>query len=253
MPEEIKTIETVNPVVSGVGDNANPDKGSGDPNKDAVDPLAIGRKFKKIGDFVVDAAYDPTLTPQFKDLNNKFLAIQQKADVERVELTSKLDALTGKLTEKKDLESEDRQKLEKTIADMKTSIALAQKDATAAQVDLLKVQTASALGLPHHFISYVNGETPEAIKESVEKVLTDFNLQKSKFSQEDLDTASAAAANKAKAETEAALKARGQNTEGAGGGDEHVYTRGEVRAMSLADYKANRNKIADQESKGLIH
>lgn len=225
---------------------------SGDPTKDAVDPLAVGRKFKQIGDFVVDAAFDPTLTPQYKDLNNKHIALAQKAEIERSDMTRKLEELSGKLSEKKGLDEADRETLKTQLADLQTKITLAQKDATAAQVDLLKVHTASAMGLPHHFIEYVNGDTPEAIKASVDKVLTDFNLQKSKFSQADLDAAAANAAQKAKDETEAALRKRGANTEGASG-EEHIYTRGEIANMPMSEYKANRDRIEAQQAKGLIH
>lgn len=219
--------------------------------KKEVDPLALGRKFKKEGDFAVEAAFDVTLTPVFKTLNNQFLASQTKAKEDNAKLLLEIDGLQGKLSDKKDVSDEERQTINDQILDMKNQILVSNKEAQAANTELLKVQTAASLGLPYNFVSYVVGETPEAIRASVEKVLEDFKLQSSKYTQDDLKAAVEAAAEKSKLETEEALKTIGKPTEG-GSKINHVYTRAEIAAMSLTDYKTNQTVIQRQLAEGLI-
>lgn len=218
---------------------------------EAVDPLALGRTFKKEGDFTVEASFDVTLTPVFKNLNNQFLASQTKAKEDNDKLLKEIEGLTGKLSDKKDVTDEERTTINQQIEGMKNQILVSNKEAQAANTTLLKVQTAASLGLPYNFVDYVQGETPEAIRASVEKVLEDFKLQSSKYTQDDLKAAVTAAAEKSKLETEANLQTVGKPTE-AGGKVEHIYTRSEIAAMSLADYKTNQVVIQKQLADGQI-
>lgn len=217
-----------------------------------IDPLAVGKKFKKVGEFVVDAAFDPTLSPQYKDLNNQVIALTQKSEAERVSMTEQLDALKLKLTDKKDIEQSEKVQLQDQISSLQVSIDVAKKDAAAANVQLLKIQTASSQGLPYNYVSYVSGETLEEIEISVKKVLDDFKVQTNKFTQAELDAASQTAAEKAKTDTEEALKSHGISTDGAGGDEDHIYTRQEISVMDMTEYAKHRDKIQEQESKGLI-
>ncbi len=216
-----------------------------------VDPLTLGRTFKKEGDFAVEAAFDVTLTPVYKDLNNTFLASQTKAKEDMDKMSKMVEGLEGKLSEKKDVSDEEKATISDQIAEMKSQIVISNKTAEAATTELLKVQTAASLGLPYNFIAYVQGDTPEAIKTSVEKVLKDFKVTTSKYTQDDLKAAVEAAAEKSKTETEANLKTIGKPTE-AGGKLDHIYTREEIAAMSLSDYKTNQNAIQRQLAEGKI-
>lgn len=226
-------------------------KGKKATGKEVIDPLTLGRTFKKEGDFAVEASFDVTLTPVFKNLNNQYLASQTKAKEDNDKLLTEIEGLTGKLSDKKDVSDDERKTITAQIEEMKGQIVISNKTAEAATTELLKVQTAASLGLPYNFVEYVQGETPEAIRASVEKVLEDFKVSTAKYSQDDLKAAVEAAAEKSKLETEEALKTIGKPTE-AGGKVDHVYTRTEIAAMSLADYKTNQTVIQQQLADGQI-
>jgi CRISPR/Cas system-associated exonuclease Cas4 (RecB family) len=226
--------------------------GSGDQSAlKNVDPLAIGRRLKKDGDFVVEANYDPTLSPAYKALNDTHVALTQKINSERKATEKSIKELQAQLSENKTMAEGDKEGVAARLQELETNLSISQKDAKAAQVELLKVQTAAAKFLPYAYIKYVSGETSEEIAKSVDEVSTDFKLQTNKISKEDLDAAVATAAEAARIETAESLKTRGKNTEG-GGAVDHVYTRAEIMVMSLAEYKSHRAEIEKQQNEGLI-
>jgi archaellin len=227
-------------------------EGSGDQYRQvSVDPLAIGQKFKKDGDFVVAANYDPTLSPAYKNLNDQHVALTQAITKEREKTEQTVRQLTEQLSQNKTMAAEEKDQIGTRLNELETSLTLTMKEAEAARVDLLKVQTAASKGLPYSYIKYVKGSTADEIAKSVEEVANDFKLQTHKHTSEELDLAVKAAAELARTETEEALKTRGKNTEGAGQGD-HIFTRSEILVMPLDVYKANRTEIERQANEGLI-
>jgi hypothetical protein len=219
--------------------------------KPEIDPLALGKKFRREGDFVVDAAFDVTMTPTYKKLNDSLVALAGKSETDRSKLTEEINSLRTQLSDKHNLSAEESARITSQIDEMRNMLTVQTKEAQAAQVELLKVQTAASMGLPYNYVKYIVGENPESIKTSAQTVLEDFKLQSSKFTQDDLNSAIALASEKTAKETEERLKTVGKPTEGAGK-DEHVYTRIEIAAMSLAEYKNNRAVIQKQLDEGKV-
>lgn len=242
---EAAPVANPNPAVSASGVSGTPAP------IPSVDPLALGRTFKKIGEFVVDANFDPTLTPEYKALNNALVAKSQEADSKLQEMSTSVTDLKTKLSEKEGMVASEKEALESKLGTMQTAIEVAQKDALASRVDLLKIQTASANGLPYSHVKYVTGTTPAEIEQSVKDVLADFDVASKKFTKDEMTEAARVAADNARAETETALKNRGVATENGKPG-EHIFTRLEIAAMDLNAYKANRSTIEDQQKRGLI-
>lgn len=236
---------TPTPIASVSGVSGTPAQAS------TVDPLVVGRSFKKVGDFVVDANFDPTLTPEYKALNNTLVSRAQEAEKKLNDMTASIGDLTTKLSEKEGMLASEKEAITAQLDTMRVAIEVSQKDARASRIDLLKIQTASANGLPYNYVKYVSGDTPESIAKSVKDVLADYSLTSKRFSQEELDAQVKVASEAARTETENALKNRGNPTEHGTPG-EKIYTRKEIAAMDLTAYKANRSEIERQQAAGLI-
>jgi len=219
--------------------------------KKQIDNLVKLGILKKEGGILVEAKFDPTLTPAYKELNT---TVVQKisAATERVsQLEKELEKTSNVLKSKEDMEAAEKQRMTEELSKLKSDLTIESQKQKEATVQLLKTQTAVKKGLPFNFLAYVTGETAEAIEASVNKVMGDFALQANKFTKEQLEAAEAAAADKASKETEEKLKPRGKSTQNAAEPG-HVFSREEIRRMSSAEFAANRVEILRQQSEGLI-
>jgi len=219
--------------------------------KKQLDDLVKRGILKKEGGVLVEAKFDPTLTPAYKELNTTVVQKISAATDRVAQLEKELEKTSNVLKSKEDMEAADKQRMTEELSKLKSDLTIENQKAREAGIQLLKTQTAVKKGLPFNFLAYVTGETAEAIEASVEKVMGDFALQANKFTKEQLQAAEAAAAEKASKETEEKLKPRGKSTQNAAEPG-HIFTREEIRRMTSAEFAANRVDILRQQSEGLI-
>lgn len=207
---------------------------------------------KNHGGVYVEKKFDPNLLPEVKENTNK-LVDTIKASAEKTEsLEKELGEVKKRLQSKEEMEASEKKELSDRLSQVESNLTIEKKRSAEASIQLLKTQTAVKLGLPFNFLDYVKGESAEEIETSVKRVMNDFALQKNKFTEEELKAQVEAAAEKARKETADRLKPRGHNTEGAAVDAGHIYTRAEIQAMSMAEFKAKQSEIVRQQEEGLI-
>ncbi len=207
---------------------------------------------KKHGGIYVESKFDPNLLPEVKEVTNKVVDKVKAANEKVSELEASLTETKKKLQSKEDMEAAEKKELTEKLAKLDTDLSIERKKFEQATTQLVKTQTAVKKGLPFNFLDYVKGESAEEIEASVDKVMNDFALQKNKFTEEELKAQVEAAADKARKETAEQLKARGKSTENSGVEPGHIYTKAEIAAMSIAEFKTKRSEILDQQKRGLI-
>lgn len=219
-----------------------------------VDPLTVGRKFKQVGNFVVQEGFEPSLTPDYKKMQDELLS--KLATLE--ESRGKVEAATADLQEQlktiAEGREEERSNARQEADRLEAQIAIASKEVAVTRGELLRYQIAIQMGAPLHLLQYARGDTAEEIEASLKQVLVDFKASGETMSKEEHDAALQAAIERTRDETKAALTGSGPATPPGQHGTttKHTYTREEIASMDGETYKANREEILRQQNEGLI-
>jgi hypothetical protein len=176
----------------------------------------------------------------------------QETGKQVAELKGKLEETSKKLKSKEDIDADEKRQLTETLESTKTALLLKEKEIKEARITALKSTMAAQKGLPFNYLDYVRGESPEEIESSVNKVMEDFALQRSKIPAAEAKKLADEAAAKARKETEESLKAKGKSTEGNEVKTGYIYSRSEISKMSIDEFQRNKQEIRRQQDEGII-